>query len=593
MQLATQNNLAVRLVTAVYAVLVSLFRGRKLGIFILGGKGSGKSRIAGRVIAFLDFIHNIPLVLFDPNGSLINEFIDKLCRYLGEQRRQGMTEEEEQQVWDRIRYCDLSGKDPYSSKWPAIYKLPGESYSDAGSRFIHILETLQPSLADAPVRGTAALIDIGVPTITILLALDLGLTAARSLLTTPKWVNKKMNSRWIVWEKRLKRLKKQYPDDNEVQQSVTFFMHEYQAKTPMERERITGVFLGKLTQLLFDNPSREMHGGTQPSIDWQEVVDKRLCVLLDFRHETNPLKRRFKMLLVFMSFMTFVMSREARPKTPVSLILDEASELYGMDVQHNNSVFGRIMVSLLDQYSRQKNIWVTVLAQHIDQVDLASQKSLLSCGTVAVGQVGDQEQAEQLARKFFAINPHLIKRFSYAMKQVGSVVQTSFMHSRYTPPAKYEKEALNPVEYTSQEQTNMYGWTLRDCKSFQFVTQHPGEREGDINGPVILEDFSDYDDGQWVQESYVALILQQLRLFWKREAEISAVHEAQGRENHRASERTNQRTDEPEPPPEPVILTSQAQTALDTFDQALEAVTQLPVSTWTLLNGDKTHDTDA
>ena len=42
-----------------------------MGTHIVAGKGSGKSRLMGRIIAFLDFLQGVPTVIFDPHGGTI------------------------------------------------------------------------------------------------------------------------------------------------------------------------------------------------------------------------------------------------------------------------------------------------------------------------------------------------------------------------------------------------------------------------------------------------------------------------------------------------------------------------------------------
>jgi hypothetical protein len=55
---------------------------RAMGIYILGSRGSGKSRLSGKVIAWQDYRSEIPLVVIDPLGGTIDNFLDKLVRFL-------------------------------------------------------------------------------------------------------------------------------------------------------------------------------------------------------------------------------------------------------------------------------------------------------------------------------------------------------------------------------------------------------------------------------------------------------------------------------------------------------------------------------
>lgn len=69
---------------------------RSMGIHIMAGKGSGKSRLMGRILCWLDFIRGVPLVILDPNGPSIDNFLDKLTR---------LPPAYQKQLWKRISNC--------------------------------------------------------------------------------------------------------------------------------------------------------------------------------------------------------------------------------------------------------------------------------------------------------------------------------------------------------------------------------------------------------------------------------------------------------------------------------------------------------
>src|SRR5437588_13109123 len=73
---------------------------RSMGIHIMAGKGSGKSRLMGRILCWLDFIRGVPLVILDPNGPSIDNFLDKITRLPADYQRQ---------LWKRVLYVDMSG----------------------------------------------------------------------------------------------------------------------------------------------------------------------------------------------------------------------------------------------------------------------------------------------------------------------------------------------------------------------------------------------------------------------------------------------------------------------------------------------------
>jgi hypothetical protein len=79
---------------------------RAMGIYILGARGSGKSRLSGRILAWQDYRAEIPLVVIDLLGGTIDNFLDKLFRFL-----QYVHPAKHAQYWSRVHYVDMSGKD--------------------------------------------------------------------------------------------------------------------------------------------------------------------------------------------------------------------------------------------------------------------------------------------------------------------------------------------------------------------------------------------------------------------------------------------------------------------------------------------------
>src|SRR3954452_4064192 len=68
-------------------------KARAMGIHVQAAKGSGKSRLMGRLLAFLDFIRGTPTIVFEPNGPTIDNFIDKLL---------WLPKEYQEQLWKRV-----------------------------------------------------------------------------------------------------------------------------------------------------------------------------------------------------------------------------------------------------------------------------------------------------------------------------------------------------------------------------------------------------------------------------------------------------------------------------------------------------------
>lgn len=75
---------------------------RSMGIHIQAGRGSGKSRMMGRVIGWQDFVRGVPLVIFDPMGSTIDNLLDKISRLRAKNQIAIRA------PW-RIKYVDMAG----------------------------------------------------------------------------------------------------------------------------------------------------------------------------------------------------------------------------------------------------------------------------------------------------------------------------------------------------------------------------------------------------------------------------------------------------------------------------------------------------
>ena len=118
--------------------------GRGMGLFVLGTRGAGKSRLLGRLVAYQDLLRGVPLVVVDPIGGLIDNLLDKLT-YL--------PAELQERLWPRLRYVNMNGADGRVLPWP-IYPQhgPGDGY-EASQRFVDVLRRADPELATASIQG--------------------------------------------------------------------------------------------------------------------------------------------------------------------------------------------------------------------------------------------------------------------------------------------------------------------------------------------------------------------------------------------------------------------------------------------------------
>src|SRR5689334_5328801 len=87
---------------------------RSMGAHLVAGKGAGKSRLLGRFIAWQDFLRQTPLIVFDPFGPVIDNFLDKLL---------WLPAAEQQKLASRIVYVPTAGMAGRIIPFPLYYRI--------------------------------------------------------------------------------------------------------------------------------------------------------------------------------------------------------------------------------------------------------------------------------------------------------------------------------------------------------------------------------------------------------------------------------------------------------------------------------------
>jgi hypothetical protein len=146
----------------------------------------------GRVIAWLDFVRGTPLVIIDPVGSTIDNFLDRLSR---------MPEAAQIALWPRVRYVDMAATTGSVVPFPLYYRLGDESLFTISQRYLDAVRLLDPALASASVEGWNALWRTGTYTGMLLVAIGHQITEAESLLAHPD-----------RWRDRVTTARRAYPD---------------------------------------------------------------------------------------------------------------------------------------------------------------------------------------------------------------------------------------------------------------------------------------------------------------------------------------------------------------------------------------------
>jgi hypothetical protein len=258
--------------------------------------------------------------------------------------------------------------------------------------------------------------------------------------------------------------------------SVVFFQEEFIPARPAERRRLLNPYFEKIFTFSLDVNLRCQFGALKPGIDWEEVEEEGLTVLLDFRDETDPEMRRFKLLWVFSSLYEFI-KRRGRREMPLAVTIDEFSAM-AYKVTAGTNPLAAMLDEFIQQYLRGQNIWLTVAHQSIEQIDEQVRNSLLSLGTYMFGRVATPAEARILADVLFKRDPYLVKHWR---KVWGTEPIT--LGGRYAGSVNvvidYEPEFM-PLE----EQQELFAQHLTEQGLFEFLCR-PAIREGEVSKTVI------------------------------------------------------------------------------------------------------------
>ena len=426
-----------------------------MGMYLLGARGSGKSRISGRVIAWQDYRAEIPLVVIDPLGGTVDNFLDKLWRFL-----QYVHPTKHSRYWSRVRYVDMSGKTGDITPWPLYYQTGTErSLREVAERYLQVILKSNPSLLNAQVQGWPPLHHIGVQTGMILAALGCQITEAADLLRYPE-----------QWESRFMEAEQRYP---EVGPAVSFFKHEYIPMREADRRRLSNPFMDKIFPFSLDPHLKAMFGSTTPGIDWHEVERERQTVLIDFRHEQDPEMRRFKLLWVVSNLLEHIKFRGRHPR-PLAVLIDEISALTQKIMTGINPLAAELD-EFINQYMRGHNVWLTCIHQELNQIDEQLRNTLLSLGTYIIGGTSSMDSARLLADALFLRDPFRVKHRRNVWMSGGS------LYGRPLAPYVVDTE---PEFMPLEEQRELLAQQVKKLGLFQFLLR-PALGEGSIGSEVL------------------------------------------------------------------------------------------------------------
>jgi hypothetical protein len=433
-----------------------------MGIYVLAGRGTGKSRMLGRKIAMQDYLAGFPQVIFDPVGATIDNFLDKVTRFL-----QAIPVSLHSRFWDRIVYIDMSGKDGVVVPFPLYYKLGTErSLLEIAERYLQTIIKSNPALFQAQVLGWPPLHRIGDYSGIVLAALGYQITEAEDLLDHPE-----------VWEA-AGRFAEAEQVSPEAKRAVSYFRNKYIPMREADRARLTTPFLDKIFTFALDETFRAMFGAKEPGIRWDAVVARKQTVLLDFRREQDEEMRRFKMLWAFSYLYAWIKTRGRSDENPFGVIIDEFAHMT-QQVAGGTNPLAQDLDTFINVYMRQHTIWFTAAHQELYQIDEQVRNTLLSLGTYILGATSSMTSARELVDALFSRDPWWVKHWRPVYGRVTS----------HSPLEVIDEE---PQFMPLEEQTELFAQRIKNLGRFSFLLR-PAIAEGHIGSAVLPLTIRDLD----------------------------------------------------------------------------------------------------
>jgi hypothetical protein len=430
-----------------------------MGILLLAGRGTGKSRLLGRKIAMQDFLAGFPQVICDPVGATIDNFLDTVTWFLYDHPQL-----KRDPIWERIIYVDMSGKDGVVVPFPLYYRTGNErSLLETAERYLQTIIKSNPDLFHAQVLGWPPLHRLGVFCGMALAGMGYQITEAQRLLAQPE-----------AFLPRLIHAQTRHPELAEV---AAFFRDEYIPMREADRSRLTTPFLDKIFTFPLDETLRAMFGAAKPGINWNDVARKGQTVLLDFRREQDEEMRRFKMLWAFDYLDSWIKTRGRQDANPFGVIIDEFAHMT-QQVTGRTNPLAQELDEFINVYMRQHTIWFTAAHQELYQIDEQLRNTMLSLGTYILGATSSMESARDLADALFSRDPWWVKYWRPVYAR--------------TLPWQIEIIAKEPEFMPLEEQTELFAQQIKKLGRFQFLFR-PAVAEGHIGSVVLPLSIRDLD----------------------------------------------------------------------------------------------------
>jgi hypothetical protein len=205
-----------------------------------------------------------------------------------------------------------------------------------------------------------------------------------------------------------------------------------------------------------------------PGIDWEEVEREKQTVLIDFRDETNPELKRFKLLWILSVIFEYIKLR-GRQNDPLGLICDEFSSICS-HMPGGSTPLVDLLSELITVYQRNHHIYFTYSYQPISTIPDGLRDMLLGLGNLVVGKPPTMPEARLMADLIFARDPYRVQHYKNTW---GSD------HSWFTGRTSHYVIDQEPVYLPLESQLELNALKLYHQRLFEFILR-PSVGEGDV-----------------------------------------------------------------------------------------------------------------
>jgi DNA helicase HerA-like ATPase len=454
----------------------------KLGLCTIAAPGTGKSRLLGKRLTAECARLGKPVVVIDPTGGTIDNFLDTVTR-LPEDRRRA--------ILSRLIYIDAGARD-YLTPMPLYYRLSDdESLFEIADRFPAVLKRQDPALQDAPILGWNSLYECAINAGMIAATLGKQLDFVADLVQHPG-----------RYKEELKQARTSEP---RVQTAVDYFRDLMDPTRGSLREKRTGSFLTKLVPFLNDEYLLASFCGEGKGIDWENVSRTAGIVLIDLRHVLNPEHRQFAMIWYFKAFTDFIKHRGMAGRgQEMLLVIDELADMLAQKTSTGQSLLAADLEELSVRHARNYGVNLAVALQSLASVEPAIQNVLHQLGTQIIGRIANPDDALTIAKQLLIYDPYRVKK----VENVWMGLSEALGYGQHgTKPTVIDERM---VEFTSDEQFLIFADHLKQLPRFTFIVR-TATGEGTITHTVRKMTIANLDAGQFPVEPYLAYVRGLLR----------------------------------------------------------------------------------